>query len=110
MEHQKHDEFQITGETTLKEITLHYPIMFEELMCAIYGYDWRAYIKWRTAASSESFADLVNKYLESHKLSPSQIPPNDLTMMVNEWWDEFILGGIKHENDCESTERDSAGT
>lgn len=94
MEHQKHDEFQN-------------PRIFEELMYAIYGYNWRAYIKWRTAASSESFADLVNKYLELHKLSPSQIPPHDLTMMVNEWWDEFILGGIKHENDCESVENDS---
>lgn len=65
---------------------------------------------------SESFADMVNKYLESHKPTPEdiermkEIPPDDLKVMVKAWWDEFILGGDKHENDCESVETASTGT
>ena len=110
------EEFTITENTRLSEIAEHDPEKFRQIMYAIYGPGWQSYIKWKTAVSSESFADMVNKYLESHKPTPEdiermkEIPPDDLKVMVNAWWDEFILGGDKHENDCESAEGDSAGT
>ncbi|MBO4736685.1 MAG: hypothetical protein J5614_09870, partial [Paludibacteraceae bacterium] len=110
------DEFVITENTRLSEIAEHDPEKFRQIMYAIYGPGWESWVKFKIAASSESFADLVNKYMESHKPTPEdiermkEIPPDDLKMMVKEWWDEFILGGDKHENDCESAETASTGT
>lgn len=110
------EEFVITDQTRLIEIAEHDPVKFRQIMYTMYGPGWESWVKFKIAASSESFADLVNKYLESHKPTPEdiermkEIPPDDLKMMVKEWWDEFILGGDKHEHDSESTEGDSAGT
>ena len=107
------EEFVITDQTRLIEIAEHDPVKFRQIMYTMYGPGWESWVKFKIAASSESFADLVNKYLESHKPSPEdiermkEIPPDDLKTMVKEWWDEFILGGDKHEHDSESVEGNS---
>ena len=51
-----------------------------------------------------SFSEVVNKYIESNKLTPAEIerlkeiPLDDMKQMMKAWWDEFILGGITDDS------------